>query len=247
VTGAGRGLGLASATALADAGYRVCLADVDERAVAAAAAELAGRHGAHRVRALAVDVTDDASVDRLLDAAAQWSGSLDALVTAAGIISRADSAALATGAWQRTLDVNVAGTFRCCRAAYPLLSRSPRAAIVTFGSLGSSLGMPKRLAYNVSKSGVVGLTRTLASEWGPAGIRVNAVAPGFIETPMMRSGIESGALNEQLMLSRIPLRRLGTPAEVAGVVGFLVSPAARYITGSVISVDGGIATDGTFF
>ena len=107
--------------------------------------------------------------------------------------------------------------------------------------------MPKRLAYNVSKSGVIGLTRTLASEWGPAGIRVNAVAPGFIETPMMRSGIESGALDEQHMLRRIPLRRLGTPEEVANVVEFLTSPAARYITGSVICVDGGTVTDGTFF
>ena len=247
MTGGGGGLGLASATALADAGYRVCLADVDERALTAAAAELTRRHGAHRIQAAAVDVVDDASVNRLLGTVAQWSGSLDALVTAAGVINRAESAGLASDAWHWVLDVNVAGAFRCCRAAYPLLVRSPRAAIVTFGSLGSSLGMPKRLAYNVSKSGVVGLTRTLASEWGPAGIRVNAVAPGFIETPMMRSGIESGALDEQLMLGRIPLRRLGTPGEVADVVKFLASPAARYITGSVIPIDGGTVTDGTFF
>ena len=247
MTGGGRGLGLASATALADAGYRLCLADVDEQTLTAATAELTRRHGAHRIRAAPVDVADEASVDRLLDIVVEWSGRLDALVTAAGVISRAESAGLASGDWHRVLDVNVAGTFRCCRAAYPLLSRSPRAAIVTFGSLGSSLGMPKRLAYNVSKSGVIGLTRTLASEWGPAGIRVNAVAPGFIETPMMRSGIESGALDEQHMLRRIPLRRLGTPEEVANVVEFLTSPAARYITGSVICVDGGTVTDGTFF
>jgi NAD(P)-dependent dehydrogenase (short-subunit alcohol dehydrogenase family) len=247
VTGGGRGLGRASAAALAGAGYRVFLADLDEETLTAAAAGLARHHGAHRIGAAPVDVADDASVDRLLDIVAQWSGRLDALVTAAGVINRAESAGLASGAWHQVLDVNLAGTFRCCRAAYPLLSRSPRAAIVTFGSLGSSLGMPKRLAYNVSKSGVTGLTRTLASEWGPAGIRVNAVAPGFIETPMMRSGIESGALDEQLMLRRIPLRRLGTPGEVADVVAFLASPAARYITGSVICVDGGTVTDGTFF
>jgi NAD(P)-dependent dehydrogenase (short-subunit alcohol dehydrogenase family) len=247
VTGGGRGLGLASAAALADAGYRVCLADVDEEALTAAAAGLAGRHGAGRIRAASADVADDTSVDRLVDVVARWSGRLDTLVTAAGVINRAESAGLASSAWHRVLDVNVAGTFRCCRAAYPLLARSPRAAIVTFGSLGSSLGMPQRLAYNVSKSGVIGLTRTLASEWGPAGIRVNAVAPGFIETPMMRSGIESGALDEQLMLRRIPLRRLGTAGEVAEVVEFLASPAARYVTGSVICVDGGTVTDGTFF
>jgi NAD(P)-dependent dehydrogenase (short-subunit alcohol dehydrogenase family) len=225
----------------------VCLADVNEQTLAAATAELAERHGGDRIRTCRVDVTDDASVDRLLDTIAQWSGGLDTLVTAAGVISRAESAWLASDSWQRVLDVNVGGTFRCCRAAYSLLARSPRAAIVTFGSLGSSLGMPKRLAYNASKSGVVGLTRTLASEWGPAGIRVNAVAPGFIETPMMRSGIEAGALDEELMLRRIPLRRLGTPEEVAAVVLFLASPAARYVTGSIISVDGGTVVDGTFF
>ena len=225
----------------------MCLADVDEQTLTAATAELAERHGGDRIRSCRVDVTGDASVDRLLDTIAQWSGGLDTLVTAAGVISRAESAGLASDSWHRVLDVNVGGTFRCCRAAYPLLARSPRAAIVTFGSLGSSLGMPKRLAYNASKSGVVGLTRTLASEWGPAGVRVNAVAPGFIETPMMRSGIETGALDEELMLRRIPLRRLGTPEEVAAVVLFLASPAARYVTGCIISVDGGTVVDGTFF
>jgi NAD(P)-dependent dehydrogenase (short-subunit alcohol dehydrogenase family) len=107
--------------------------------------------------------------------------------------------------------------------------------------------MPLRLGYNTAKAAVLGLTRTLAAEWGPSGIRVNAVAPGFIDTAMMRSGFEKGLLDEQLMTRRIPLRRLGLAHEISGVVLFLASPQASYINGACIPVDGGTTIDGTFF
>lgn len=194
-----------------------------------------------------MDVTDGRSVDEGAKAAADLMGGIDALVTCAGVISRGASATHDWALWERDLSINLGGTYRCSRAVYPHLCESTAASIVTIASLGSFLGMPQRPSYNSSKSAVVGLTRTLAAEWGPDGIRVNAVAPGFIETEMMRSGIEAGVLGERKMLDRMPLRRLGDAGEVAPLVVFLTSRGASYITGAVVPVDGGLLADGTFF
>lgn len=247
VTGAAQGLGLHMAEHFLRAGYRVALADRNEEELARAVGLLVEEHPAGAVTSSPVDVTDDESVQRMVDGVASWAGRLDVLVNNAGVISRAPSESMATQVWLRELDVNVGGTFRCSRAAFPLLSASPYPSIVNLGSLGSSLGMPMRAAYNTSKTGIVGLTRTLAAEWGALGIRVNAIAPGFIETGMMRSGIDSGVLDEQQMLRRIPLRRLGRSSEVAGVAVFLASRSASYVNGATVPVDGGTVVDGTFF
>ncbi|WP_028638563.1 SDR family NAD(P)-dependent oxidoreductase [Nocardioides sp. URHA0032] len=236
VTGAGQGLGLAIARRLAGDGLRVVLTDVDEGRVRAAAADLAG------ATAAGMDVTDPTSVARVVGDLDR----LDVLVNNAGVISRQPASEFDDAAWERELAVNLGGTMRCSRAAYPLLSRAPTPSVVNLASVGSTFGLPQRLGYATTKTGVVGLTRTLAVEWGPAGIRVNAVAPGYIETAMMLSGFDNGALDRDRLLSRTPMRRFGTSEEVAAAVSFLASPEASFVTGTVLRVDGGITVDGTF-
>jgi 3-oxoacyl-[acyl-carrier protein] reductase len=235
VTGGAQGLGLAIGARLVADGYAVVLGDVDEHAVAAAAAGI-GATG------VAMDVTDDAAVD----AAFGTLDRLDVLVNNAGIISRQPASEFDSVQWEREMSVNLGGVMRCSRAAYPLLLRSADASVVNLASVGSTFGLPQRLGYSTTKSGVLGLTRTLAAEWGPHGIRVNAIAPGYIETQMMRSGFASGALDESRLLDRTPMGRFGTAEEIAGAASFLVSPDASFVTGTVLEVDGGITIDGSF-
>ncbi len=235
MTGAGQGLGLAISRRLAADGFRVVMVDVDEERVVAAAADIVGATGVRMDVTLSEEVTAViGGLDRL-----------DVLVNNAGVISRRPAAEFDDGAWERELAVNLGGTMRCCRAAYPLL-RETRGAVVNLASVGSTFGLPQRLGYATTKTGIVGLTRTLAVEWGPSGVRVNAVAPGYIETAMMLSGFENGALDRGRLLGRTPMRRFGTSEEVAAVVSFLGSDDASFVTGTVLRVDGGITVDGTF-
>lgn len=236
VTGAAQGLGLAISTRLAADGYAVVMGDVNEVAVKEAAAAIGGT-------GVPMDVTDDESIGAAM---ARAGGRLDVLVNNAGIISRQPAAEFDSARWDLEMAVNLGGTMRCSRAAYPLLSAGDRPSIVNLASVGATFGLPQRLGYSTAKTGIVGLTRTLAAEWGRSGIRVNAVAPGYIETPMMLSGFDTGALDRDRLLSRTPLMRFGSSEEVAGAVSFLVGPDASFVTGVVLEVDGGITIDGTF-
>ncbi|GAC68365.1 SDR family NAD(P)-dependent oxidoreductase [Gordonia soli] len=239
ITGGGQGLGLAMARRLRADGFEVVVADVDAGRSDQAAAEVSGT-------ALVIDVTDDESVRRGVDTLARQFGRLDVLINNAGIISRSNAEEIDSHGWQRELDVHLGGTMRCSRQAFGLLRDSSNGSIINLASVGSTLGLPHRLAYTAAKSGVTGLTRTLAAEWGPFGIRVNAVAPGYIDTGMMRSGLESGVLDEDRLLERTPLRRFGSPDEIASAASFLASADASFVTGIVLRVDGGITIDGTF-
>ncbi|WP_435173975.1 SDR family NAD(P)-dependent oxidoreductase [Gordonia hongkongensis] len=239
ITGGGQGLGLAMARRLHADGHHVVVADIDAGRADQAAADVSGT-------ALVVDVTDDDSVRRGVESVRRVHGRLDILINNAGIISRTNAEEIDSGRWQAELDVHLGGTMRCSREAFDLLRESPTASIINLASVGSTFGLPHRLAYTAAKSGVLGITRTLAAEWGPHGIRVNAVAPGYIDTGMMRSGIESGTLDERRLLSRTPLRRFGTPDEIAAAASFLASTDASFVTGTVLRVDGGITIDGTF-
>jgi NAD(P)-dependent dehydrogenase (short-subunit alcohol dehydrogenase family) len=246
VTGAAQGLGLEIAQAFLVAGYNVAAVDRNREVLDPVVTSLRDLCRGE-VRAFTADVTQADSVERSVAASVEWGGGLDVIVNCAGVIARGPSEAVDPDDWRSVLDVNLGGVLRCTSVAFAHLRRSENPCVINIGSVGSILGMPLRLAYNTSKTGVIGLTRTLAAEWGEYGIRVNAIAPGFIDTAMMRSGLESGALDQRLMLRRIPLRRLGRPDEVGGVAVFLASRAASYITGVTIPVDGGAVIDGTFF
>lgn len=241
MTGAAQGLGLAMATRLGRDGFQVFMGDLDLVRLAQAAESLTADGLA--AEAVEVDVTDD---DSVAAAMALVGPRLEVLVNNAGIISRQPSEEFDSDQWDREMAVNLGGTMRCSRAAFPLLLGGAGPSIVNLASVGSTFGLPQRLGYSTAKTGIVGLTRTLAAEWGRQGIRVNAVAPGYIETPMMLSGFTTGALDRDRLLGRTPLMRFGTAEEVAAAVSFLVSPEASFVTGTVLEVDGGITIDGTF-
>jgi 3-oxoacyl-[acyl-carrier protein] reductase len=243
ITGAAQGLGAETARRLVRDGLAVAVADVRLDAAAALAEEL--RENGHAI-AVSLDVTSDASVDHGVARAVEELGRLDVLVNNAGVISRSPAEYTSTDDWLWEIDVNLGGAMRCSRSALPFLRQGENPAIINMGSVGSNLGLPLRLAYSAAKSGIGGLTRTLAAEWGCHGIRVNAIAPGYIDTSLMRSGFTQGVLDPELILQRTPLGRLGSPHEIASVASFLASSDAAFITGVTLPVDGGLIIDGDF-
>lgn len=248
ITGGGRNLGAAIANRLARAGLWVAIADINAQSARTCAAEIVRENQGDGEIAIGieVDVTDDGSVAAGMSEIAEHFGSLDVLINNAGIITHGPAEGFPTDQWTRELDVHLGGAMRCSRSCFPWLAKGEAPAIVNLASVGSTFGLPLRLAYSTAKTGMVGLTRTLAVEWGRYGIRVNAVAPGYMDTGMFRSGLASGVLSEELLLQRTPLGRFGVPEEVADVVNFLVSTEASFVTGAVVPIDGGLTVDGTF-
>lgn len=248
VSGAARGLGAAIADRLAADGASVVYVDVLELVEATAAA--ARERGGDAV-ARVCDVSDESAVRALVAEVETRLRGLDVLVNCAGIGGASDAVAdLALADFRRTLEVNLTGTFLMSRAAAPLLAAPGRApgAIVNVGSLFGQQAAPHGAAYNSSKAAIAALTQTLAQELGPAGVRVNTVAPGFMDTEMhfdelrSRAAREDSSVDDQLRaeLATVPLRRLGTGADLAGVVAWLVSSDAAYVTGQTIAVNGGV-------
>ncbi|MBI2398976.1 MAG: 3-oxoacyl-ACP reductase FabG [Xanthomonadales bacterium] len=231
VTGAGRGIGAAIARRLHAEGASVVLADRDGDAAAALAAELGGE----RVLALAVDVTARGELEALMARIQSDLGGLDLLVNNAGIIRDGFLAKLSEADWDTVLAVNLKGPFLCCQAALPLLRARSGGAIVNIASR-SWLGNPGQSNYSASKGGVVSLTRTLALELARFAIRVNAVAPGLIDTPMTQAMPTEA---RERLLRMQPTGQMGTPADIAAAVAFLGSADAAFISGQVLHVDGG--------
>jgi NAD(P)-dependent dehydrogenase (short-subunit alcohol dehydrogenase family) len=234
VTGAADGIGWATARAFATADYLVVLADLRAEAASARAAELDGQHFG-----LGCDVAAEGDVVRLLTAIRERCGHLDAVVNNAGIGSphvptvdqRADE-------FERVLRVHLSGTFLISREAYKLMAPLG-GAIVNISSIAGVAGLPRRNAYGAAKAGIAAMTRSMACEWAASGVRVNAVAPGYVETALVRKLADEGSVDESRLRRRIPMGRLAQPEEIAAAILFLCSPAASYVTGAVLSVDGG--------
>lgn len=240
VTGAAGGIGTAIARRLADEGATLVLVDRDEAAVAALATAME-REG-RRADAVAADVTDTAAVDAFVAAAAERHGRLDVLVNNAGVTRDNLLFKLTDDEWDTVIDVNLKSAFLCSRAAQRVMVQERRGAIVSLSSR-SALGNRGQANYSAAKAGVRGLTATMALELGPFGIRANAVAPGYIATAMTDATARRLGLDPEEHRARAaavtPLRRVGTPEDVAGAVAFLASGDAAYVSGQTIEINGG--------
>ena len=240
VTGATKGIGEAVARALAEAGASVAVTSRDPVATAAVAGSLGDGH-----LGLAMDVRSTASVDEAAATIAERLGTPSILVNNAGV-NRIGAAELFTDDdWALVLDVDLTGVYRCCRAFGRQMLEARRGAIVNVGSIiGALVGMPGRAPYGAAKAGLVGLTRILSVEWADRGVRVNALLPGPVRTPMVLDAIERGIVDEGAVVDHTPAGRLAEPEDVAGAAVALCDPRTAFITGQVIAVDGGYATFG---
>ncbi|AOX19871.1 SDR family NAD(P)-dependent oxidoreductase [Kozakia baliensis] len=239
ITGGAQNIGLCCATALAEAGARVILADLDGDLAASAAEELRGI--GHDAGSIAIDVTSTESVDQAIHSVANKEGKIDILVASAGLcISEVKAEDMTEKQWLKQIDVNLNGMFRSCQAVGRVMLKQQRGAIVAIGSMsGLIVNRPQQqAAYNASKAGVHQYIRSLAAEWATQGIRANAVAPTYIETTLTRFGMEKPELYDA-WIAGTPMGRVGQPDEVASVVHFLASDAASLMTGAIVNVDAG--------
>jgi NAD(P)-dependent dehydrogenase (short-subunit alcohol dehydrogenase family) len=238
VTGAGSGMGLATARAFAEAGAAVTLADVNGDQLQAAEREL--RDAGHRVLAVPCDVSDEDQVARAVTSTVDTFGSLDLAYNNAGIQSPMTDAADETAElFDRVNAVNLRGIWASMKHELAQMRTQGSGAIVNCSSLGGLVGLPGRAAYHASKHGVIGLTRSAALEYAPRGIRINAICPGTIETPMVTQMIDSGDLDRDQAAADQPIGRLGTAEEMAEAVLWLCCPGASFVVGVALPVDGG--------
>lgn len=235
VTGAARGLGHAIARRLTQEGCAVALADIDLAAAERAAAEL--REAGANAAAVRLDVTDSSSVESGVAEAVESLGGLDVLVNNAGVVRDRLLSDMAPEDWDFVLDVNLRGYFLCAHAAAPRLSRSAAGRMINISSR-AYLGNPGQANYSAAKAGVIGLTRALSMELGEHGVTVNAVAPGMIDTPLVRDHPKAEAIVARA-IKTTPVRRIGTPDDVAAAVAYLASDDAGFVSGEVLHVTGG--------
>lgn len=237
VTGAGRGLGRAIAVRLASEGALVAVTSRSVDDLRSLEGQIAGQGGSALV--LAASVTDPLGIGEAASEITRSFGHLDILVNSAGIspvYTRAEE--LADEVWRSIIDVNLSGTFICCREAGRLMLEAGAGSIINLSSVHGSSGAGRLAAYSASKGGVEALTKALAVEWADRGVRVNCLAPGYFLTPLSRPILASERLRSGL-LQRTPMGRIADPEELTGIVAFLASDEASFVTGSTYAVDGG--------
>jgi NAD(P)-dependent dehydrogenase (short-subunit alcohol dehydrogenase family) len=235
VTGGANGIGWACAQRFARDGYGVVIADLNAQQARERAHELGAAHFG-----MGVDVAVEADVRALIDACIARFGRLDVLVNNAGNSDQPHpTIEQNVDAFDRLLGIHLRGTFVACREAGRVMLAQRSGAIVNLGSIAGLAGIPARNAYGAAKAGIAAMTRSLACEWARDGIRVNAVAPGYVATELVETLRRNGQMNVRSIEKRTPMGRLARPEEIANAIGFLASDAASYITGTVLSVDGG--------
>ena len=225
VTGGGSGIGKAIAERLGADGYQVATIDL---------------HQSDAPNAYAADVTDRAQIDAALKSIHENLGPVSILVNAAGVDGFKPFLKISFEAWERVVNVNLHGVFHMIQAVLPDMIDAGWGRIVNISSSSTHSGTPYMTHYVAAKSGVNGLTKSLALEFGPSGVTVNAIPPGFIDTPMLRSAEERGVLGDiEKTIAATPVRRMGKPEDIAATCSFLVSEEAGYITGQIVGVNGG--------
>ncbi|MFD3377486.1 MULTISPECIES: SDR family NAD(P)-dependent oxidoreductase [unclassified Streptomyces] len=236
VTGAGKGLGRAIAVALSQAGANLAVTARTAADLDSLEAELAEYGG--KVLVLPGSVADSAAVLTMTERITEWTGRLDALINCAGVSPHFTRSEWVTDEdWQRVLDINLQGTFYCCREAGKVMLQQGSGSIVNVSSVHASTGFERIAAYAASKGGVEALSKALAVEWADRGVRVNALAPGYFRTDLS-SGLLDSRWGERIVQST-PLGRVGNVEELGGAAVFLASDASRFVTGTTLTVDGG--------
>ena len=239
ITGGGAGIGRAMAETFAREGASVVIADRDKAAAQEVADTIVKNNGT--ARAYATDVSSTDEVKALMEAIGKAHGRLDVLVNNAGVGERADFRHLDDEAWERVWAVNVDGTVRCAREAFSLLRASGKASVVNLSSVMATKHTRQMSVYSATKGAVSALTRSLAVEYAPYGIRVNCLCPGYVETAMI-GRYTANPMIAKALLTQTPLRRFGTPQDIAFAALFLASDEAAYVTGASLNVDGGMGT-----
>ncbi len=237
VTGGGSGIGAASCRRLASEGATIVIGDLDETAGSAVAQELSGLF-------VRTDVTDAADVENLYSVAQERYGSVDVAFNNAGIAPPDDGSILETGleAWRRVQEVNLTSVYLCCKAVLPLMQRQGRGSIINTASFVAVMGAAtSQISYSASKGGVLAMSRELGVQFAREGIRVNALCPGPVNTPLLEELFASDAERAQRRLVHVPMGRFAQPEEIAAAVAFLASDDASFITASTFLVDGGIS------
>jgi NAD(P)-dependent dehydrogenase (short-subunit alcohol dehydrogenase family) len=243
VTGAAQGIGQRTALLLADRAHALVLSDLRACVETKAAIEALGGECVEHVG----DLCDEAVIDALAERVGERWGRLDVLVNNAGIALIAPIEKTAAAQLRRVLEVNLVAPFLLCRALSPLLFAARGASVVNVASIAGLAGVADRAAYNASKHGLVGLTRTLAAEWGGRGVRVNAVCPAWVKTPMDDASQGSGMYTDADITERVPMGRFASPDDVARAIAFLADPiASAFINGHALVVDGGWTADASW-